>query len=153
MRIAVILLLPLLAGCIATMSEDRIQDRLTKLIGESMPIQQAQMSQQKIAETIFLQKASSEKAVFLMAFQKIGFDMFEVAKLMEPGDETYSAVVDDKEVSNMRYFILKNQDRLLVGGHLAEITGQNFFKNIRSDLLDKIIEHLELNYKFYMGIK
>jgi len=92
-----------------------------------------------VAKKMIFKNYEYKKIAFLMAFNKVGFDMFEVAKLM--------TTKDNKELS-VKKFVLKNQDILLLTGTMEEIISNQRLSNLAK--INDIIKHIELNYQFYL---
>ena len=88
---------------------------------------------------ITFKNSSRKKIAFLMAFQKLGFDTYEIAKLMTEKD--------DKELS-VRKFINQNKHRWLSSGTLDEIKKLRHINNFRDDIIETIIENIELNHNY-----
>lgn len=106
----------------------------------------AQESQEPkdLTKKYLIQNSNPKKIAFLMAFNKLGFDLTEVAKLMDEEDE--------KELS-VKKFVTKNAKHLLVEGTLQEIFAHKpIFSSTNSNIIDELIYHLELNYKFYLKV-
>ena len=145
--ITAFLIIVSLSGCItiqANMSMPKFEEipeaqkiaLRNKILGEAGP-----GSADTTSKKILFKDYSKKKTAFLMAFNKVGFDVFEITKLMTDRD--------DKELS-VKKFLLKNKSRLYIGGALSEFIADAPLMNKRKDILDRIIEQIELNYKFFL---
>lgn len=127
----ILIIFILISGCVTTPSRDRIAETLSKI----EPLQAG-----ALAKKIIFKDYTRKKMGFLMAFNKVGFDMFEIAKLMTEKD--------DRELF-VKKFVHKNKHRILVSGDLNEISSLKHLDDFRPDIIKAIIEHIELNFKFY----
>jgi len=94
-------------------------------------------------EKAVLKLYPDKKQAFLMAFAKVGFDPFEVDKLMTE---------QDNEDLCVKEFVIRNQDTLLLTGNISEIIEFWRLSKKTPDRIDVLITHIELNYKLYLNI-
>ena len=95
-------------------------------------------------EMKLLYSSSREKRAFLMAFAKVGFDTFEIAKLMTKED--------DKEL-NVRKFLKKNQYSIMLKGTAPEIWQLEPLGQIVDSIWERLIKNVELNQKLFLEIQ
>lgn len=142
MKLLTILLLFLLSGC-ATPKMDTIKSYL-ELQNKHETKKQEELSEIKRLFKLY----PPDTQAFIKAFQKVGYDPFLIAKLIK-----------DNEPLCVKKFVIKNSGMLLLSGSLNEIIKDDNLSVIKrysthsKKKMDKLIKHIELNYKLYMRLQ
>jgi len=158
MRLSFIIFLIILSGCASPKIQikEKIKylekyidksvesDEMIEEIKESQKLRLLWEEKKVIGEAKLFLSYPPEKRAFIQAFQKVGFDPFEVTKLMTPRD--------DRELC-VRKFMIKNRRKLYLTGDWQEIMSGKYPLDYMDKLFYSVIKNVELNYKLFLQLQ